>query len=121
MMEKSLYERLGGTQGIAAIVDDVIAAHLQNPLVRTRFQAVADLNHTKQMACEFFAAGSGGPGRYTGKDMRTAHQGMNISEQEYMAVMDDIMEALRKHGIDEASQRDVLSILYSLKGEIIRV
>ena len=120
-MSKSLYERLGGAQGISGIIDDVVAAHLANPLVQTRFQNVEDLQHLKQMACEFFAAGAGGPEKYTGKDMRAAHKGMNISEQEYLSVMDDIMGALDKHNIDEVTKKDVLAILYSLKGEIIRV
>lgn len=120
-MNMSLYDRLGGAQGISRIVDDVIESHLQNPLVSTRFKNVKDIEHSKKMAREFFAAGSGGPEQYTGKDMLTAHKGMNISEQEYLAVMDDIMGALEKHGIDETTQKDVLAILYSLKGEIIRV
>ena len=121
MMSKSLYERLGGGDGIARIVDDVVAAHLANPLVKPRFENVEDLGKLKKLATEFFAVGSGGPEKYSGKDMRAAHQGMNISEQEYLAVMDDIMAVLGKHGIDDQTQKDVLAILYSLKGEIIRV
>lgn len=120
-MTATLYERLGGAQGVARIVDDVIERHLANPVIKTRFEAIKDLDHARQMAHEFFAAGSGGPVQYTGRDMRTAHTGMNISEQEYLAAMDDIMGALAKHDVDEASQKDVLAILYSLKGEIIRV
>ncbi len=120
-MNISLYDRLGGAQGISRIVDDAIDAHLNNPVIGARFQNVKDLEHAKKMACEFFAAGSGGPEKYTGKNMRTAHTGMNISEQEYLAVVDDIMGALNKHKIDETTQKDVLAILYSLKGEIIRV
>jgi hemoglobin len=119
-MSKSLYDRLGGADGIGRIVDDVVAGHLANPLVQTRFQNI-DHTHLKQMAREFFAAGSGGPEKYTGKDMLTAHKGMNISEQEYLAVMDDILGALDKNGIDQETKKDVLAILYSLKGEIIRV
>jgi len=120
-MSKSLYERLGGAPGISRIVDDVIAAHLANPHVQTRFQNVEDIEHLKRLAFEFFAAGSGGPEKYSGKDMRAAHKGMNISEQEYVAVMDDILGALDKNKIDELTKKDVLAILYSLKGEIIRV
>lgn len=120
-MSTSLYERLGGPQGISGLVDDVIAAYLENPLVSPRFRNIEDIEHAKKLAREFFAAGSGGPETYTGRDMRTAHQGMNISEQEYLAVMDDIMGALAKHDIDDATQKDVLAILYSLKGDIIRV
>jgi len=120
-MNTSLYERLGGSEGITRIVNDVMAAHLANPVVRPRFESIKDLEHAKQMARDFFCAGSGGPERYNGKDMRDAHRGMNINEQEYLAVMDDIMGTLKKHGIDETTQKDVLAILYSLKGEIIHV
>jgi hemoglobin len=75
----------------------------------------------KKKAHEFFCAGSGGPEAYTGKEMRVAHQGMNVSEQEYLAVMDDIVGALDKNRLDEATKNDVIAILYSLKGDIIRV
>jgi len=120
-MTTTLYQRLGGAEGMARLVDDVVAAHLSNPIVKTRFENVKDLDHLKKMACEFFCAGSGGPETYTGKDMLAAHKGMNISEQEYLAVMDDIVGAMDKNGLDEDAKKDVIAILYSLKGEIIRV
>jgi len=53
--------------------------------------------------------------------MLAAHKGMNISEQEYLAVMDDIIDALAQNKIGEDAVKDVLAILYSLKGQIIRV
>jgi len=120
-MTTTLYQRLGGAEGMARLVDDVVAAHLLNPIVKTRFENVKDLDHLKQMAREFFSAGSGGPVSYTGKDMLGAHKGMNISEQEYLAVMDDIVGAMNKNGLGEDAKKDVIAILYSLKGEIIRV
>jgi hemoglobin len=120
-MSNPLYERLGGSGGIHRMVDDVIAAHLANPVIRPRFESIEDMEHAKQMAREFFGAGSGGPESYTGRDMRSAHRGMNISEQEFLAVVDDIMDVAEKHGLDEATKKDVLAILYSLKGEIVRV
>lgn len=120
-MGTSLYQRLGESAGIARLVDDVIAAHLSNPLVKTRFENVENLDHLKKMACEFFGAGAGGPQPYTGKDMPTAHKGMNISEQEYLAVMDDIVGAMGKNMLDDGTKNEVIGILYSLKGHIIRV
>ena len=119
--QRSLYERLGQKDGITLIVDDVMANHLANPVVRTRFENIKDLDHARRMAAEFFCAGCGGPDPYTGRDMLATHRGMNISEQEYMAVIDDILGALGKHGIDQATQNEVVAILYSLKNEIIRV
>ena len=51
--------------------------------------------------------------------MKQAHRGMNINEAEYMAALDDILAALRKRDIDEQTQKDVLAMVYSLKGEIV--
>ena len=120
-MTATLYQRLGSAAGISTLVDDAMAAHMSNPLVKSRFQNIKDLDHAKKMAREFFCAGAGGPEAYTGKDMVGAHTGMNISEQEYLAVMDDIIGAMVKNKLDEGTQKDVIAILYSLKGQIIRV
>jgi hemoglobin len=120
-MTTSLYERLGGFDGITRLVDDAVDAHLANPVVKTRFENAADVAHAKRMSVEFFCAGSGGPEAYTGRDMLTTHRGMNISEQEFMAVVDDIFSAMNKNGLDGDVQKEVLAVLYSLKGEIIRV
>jgi hemoglobin len=119
-MGTTLYQRLGESAGIARLVDDVIAAHLVNPLVKTRFEN-QDLTRLRKMAAEFFCAGAGGPQAYTGKDMLAAHKGMNISEQEYLAVMDDIVGAMGKNQLDDGTKNEVIGILYSLKGSIIRV
>lgn len=120
-MATTIFQRLGGEDGIARIVDDVMAAHLDNPIVKARFENIKDMEHAKLMACEFFCAGSGGPKAYTGKDMLTAHKGMNISEQEYLEVMDDTVDAMNKNQIDQDTINEVVAILYSLKGNIIRV
>lgn len=116
-----LYERLGRVDGITRIVHDVMQAHLANPLIAPRFQGAKDLKHTEKLAVEFFCAGCGGPECYTGRDLRLAHQGMNISEQEYMAAMDDILHALGKNDVDPGTRGEVSAILYSLKDNIIRV
>ena len=117
----SLYDRLGRFDGITRIVHDVMDAHLANPLIRTRFEAAPDLDHAKKMAVEFFCAGCGGPECYTGRDLLSAHKGMNISEQEYMAAMDDILAALAKNDIDPTTRSEVTAVLYSMKGQVIRV
>ncbi len=125
MEAQSLYLRLGSTPGIRALVDDIVAAHMENPTIRARFRPYLDtpekLAVTKQHLCTFLEAGSGGPAGYGGRSMPDAHRGMNISEAEYMAAIDDILGVLGKHGIDPATQKDVLAIAYSLKGEIMHV
>ena len=119
-MSRSLYERLGGGEKIKSIADDIVELHLKNPAIKTRFLKV-DPDNLKRLAAEFIAAGTGGSETYTGKDMRSAHEGMNVSEAEYLAVVDDVMAALEKHDTGAAEKSEMLSILYSLKGEIVRV
>ncbi|MCD6041674.1 MAG: globin [Burkholderiales bacterium] len=122
---ETLYQRLGGSSGINALVSDIVALHMENPVIRARFRPYLDtpekLEITKKHLCAFLEAGSGGTAKYTGRTMRDTHRGMNINEAEYMATIDDILTALRKHGIDEHTQKDVLAIAYSLKGEILHL
>jgi hemoglobin len=124
-MQASLYDSLGGAAGIAALVDDIVAAHMANPVIQARFLPYAEqperLAAVKRHLRDFLGMGSGGPERYDGKGMVGAHRGMNIGAEEYMAAMDDIMTVLARHGADDATRNQVLAIAYSLKGEILRV
>lgn len=120
-METTLYERLGGAEAIRTLSNDIADMHLANPLIQTRYEAIEDMDKIKELVFEFICAGTGGPETYTGRDMLTTHKGMNVSEQEYIAVIDDIMAAMDKNNLGEAEKKDMLAIAYSLKGEIIRV
>ncbi|PRY12431.1 hemoglobin [Pontibacter ummariensis] len=121
----SLYERLGKREGITSLVDDIVEAHMNNPVVKPRFEPYRNqadnLKLIKAHTVDFFCAGTGGLEQYTGRDMLAAHKGMNISEEEFIAVLDDILQVLDQHGIDADSRKDVLAIAYSLKDNIIRV
>ena len=116
-----LYERLGRREGITRITKDMMAIHLANPLLKARYENSQDLARVERRVIEFVCAGSGGPETYSGKDMLSTHRGMNISEQEFVSVVDDAMAALVKNDIDLPTRNDVLAILWSLKGEVVRV
>ena len=122
---KSLYERLGGSDGIEKIVDDIVETHMNNPAVSKRFIFMMEdperMAKVKKHTRQFLGAGTGGPETYEGQDMPAAHKGMNISETEYLHVIDDIMLALDKNNIDAASKDEMLAIGYSLKGQIVRL
>ena len=72
-IEISLYDRLGGAEGISSIVDDIVDTHMENPVIQHVFLPLKDdsahfelfKNHVK----EFLAAGTGGGIEYTGKDV----------------------------------------------------
>jgi hemoglobin len=123
MANATLFERLGGSRGITSLVDDIVELHMHNPVIKARFRPYLEtpdkLAATKKHLCAFLEAGSGGQAQYTGRGMQAAHRGMNISEAEYMAALDDILDAMRKRNIDEQTQKDVLAIGYGLKGEIL--
>jgi len=125
MTTRSLYERLGGERGIGMLVDDIVAAHMKNPVISARFLPYAEdpsrLDEVKGHLRSFLAAGSGGAASYTGRSMPETHRGMNISVAEYMAAVDDIMGAMDRNGIEESARKDVLAITYALKPEIVHL
>lgn len=117
-MTNSLYDRLGGAPKVAAIARDIVKAHLANPLIRTRFEIV-DIAKLEINVRTFIGMGTGGPEIYEGRDMPTAHKGMNLNERELVAAIDDVLKVLEKHGVGEGERREMLAILYSLKDEVM--
>jgi len=122
MTSASLYERLGGEEKIRLIVTDLLSLHKKNPVIATRY-----LNAKKSdaeiidLVVDLLGSATGGPQQYTGMDMRTAHTGMNCSEAEFVAVLDDLLAALSKHDVGELEKAEVLALNYGLKDEIVHV
>ncbi|GLP95503.1 group I truncated hemoglobin [Paraferrimonas sedimenticola] len=119
-MSASLFERLGGEEGIRKISNDVVDLHLDNASIAARF-AGSNLERLKANVAAFFISGSGGPQIYEGKDMLAAHKHMNISDQEYMAAVDDVMTALERNGIGATEKGEILYIFYSLRPQVVGV
>ncbi len=119
-MSQSLFERLGGNDGVTAIANDVVDNHLVNAAVANRY-AASDIPALKHAAATFFITGTGGENVYKGKDMLAVHKGMNISAVEFMAVLDDALLALAKNNIGQREQEEVLYLLYSMRSEIVLV
>ena len=117
-MSETLYERLGGTEGIQRIANDLVDNHAANPRISRRF-ADTDMENLKKVAAEFFISGTGGPNVYEGKDMVSAHKGMNIDNDEFMAVLDDAMAALEKNNVGQREREEVIYILLSLKCDVV--
>lgn len=117
----SLYDRLGGHEGITRITRELMKNHMANPLVKMRYEASEDLARVERRVIEFFCAGAGGPQAYSGQDMLNTHRGMNISEQEFVAVIDDAMAALATCEVPPPVRNEVLAILWSMKPEVVRV
>jgi hemoglobin len=94
--------------------------HLANSRIKTRF-ADSDVASMKNAAATFFISGTGGPDVYSGKDMVAAHAGMNIDSEEFMAVLDDSLNAMAKNNVGQREQEEVLFVLYSMRAQIMHV
>ena len=104
--------------GVAAIACDIVDCHMVNPEINAHF-VNTDEAAIKKLVVDFFYLGTGGPNQYEGRDMKSAHLGMNINERELIAVLDDALKALDAAGVDQVSRNEVLAIFYSFKDEIL--
>lgn len=121
-MDKSLYKRLGSEQNILKIASDIVDNHHSNKAVSTRFkEGKMTIEQQKNAVATFISTGTGGPENYQGQDMLAAHKGMNISAVEFMAVLDDSLNALIKNDVGQREQEEMLFILYSMRAEIVLI
>lgn len=122
MDQLPLFERLGGRAAVTAVVEKALANHLSNPVIKTRFEhAEQTVEQLVDHAVEFFCTGLTGVATYTGRPLNEAHAGMNVSDEEFCAALDDIVEALDAQGIGDPERSEVLGILYGMKPEVVRL
>ena len=115
----SLYKRMGGEPVVRAIVDDIWINHGKNPIVKNRFINTNE-TYLKKLVFEIFAVATGATDvKYTGKDLKASHVGMNISEMEFNAVVDDIMNAMESNKVSKPHQGEVLAILWATRPAIV--
>jgi hemoglobin len=116
--EASLYDRLGGQPAITTVVDDFIGNVAADSRINGRF-AGANIPRLKQLLVEQICAASGGPCTYTGRDMVSAHRGMNISEGEFNALVGDLVKSLDKFKVPAKEKGELLSALGAMKPDIV--
>lgn len=116
----TLFERLGGEAKVRKIVRDILNKNLNNPIIGHHFKKV-DMTRLNQMVFDFLSMGTGGPHHYSGRDMRTAHAGLNITEDDFQRANIDTILALKENEVGDAEINEIISILDSMKGEVIRV
>jgi hemoglobin len=119
--EPSLYKRLGGREGIRGVVDDFVAALVADPRVNARFKDLkpADVERVKTNISDQLCEATGGPCSYLGKDMKTAHKGMRITEAEWNAGVEDLVKALDKRNVSQKDRNELLGLLTPMKNDIV--
>jgi hemoglobin len=119
--ERSLYHRLGGYDGIAAFSDDLLARLMNDSQLRVYWKGKCkdSLAKERQLLVEFLSAAFGGPARYTGRDMKTSHDGLSISESDWSVFVQHTTATLNDLGVGEREKNEILAAAASLKADIV--
>lgn len=119
--QESLYKRLGGYDAIAAVTDDFIVRLATNTQLSRFFTGLSDDSKMKVRAhiIELVCMKTGGPCTYAGRDMKTAHKGLGITESDWNVMADLFAQTLNKFNVQKKEQDELLSIVSSVKGDIV--
>ena len=116
----SIYERVGGYDGLKRIATDILALHHANPVLERRYGSSPKSDEELiTLVTELLCSVTGGSEKYTGMNMHDAHQGMNINPEEFLEVLDDISKALHKNGVSQADHDAILTMNFGLKNEVL--
>jgi hemoglobin len=117
----SLYARLGGYDAIAAVTDDFIGRLATDPKLTKFFVGLSDSSkaRVRQLVVDQLCAASGGPCIYLGRDMKTAHAGLGITNSDWDAAVVDLGASLTKFNVGMREQRDLGAALTTLKADIV--
>jgi hemoglobin len=116
--QKSLYDRLGGQPAVTAVVDDFVGNVAADNRINGFF-ARTDIPRLKKNLVDQICQGTGGPCTYTGRDMRTAHKGMNITDAQFNALVEDLVKTLDKFKVPEKEKGELLGVLGPMKPQIV--
>ena len=117
----SLYTRLGGYNAIAAVTDDFIGRLAADKQVSRFFvgHSQDSLMKIRQHVVEFLCNATGGPCVYMGRDMKTAHKGMGITESDWDLSVKALVATLDKFKVPEKEKGEVLAAVGPLKAQIV--
>ena len=118
MAPPSLYERLGGKPAITAVVDDFVGNVAADNRINHRFGGT-NLPRLKAMLVDQICQASGGPCTYAGRTMRDAHTGMNITDAEFTALVEDLVKSLDTFKVPAREKNELLAALGGMKPEIV--
>ena len=119
--QPSLYQRLGGREGIALVVDDFVANAVANPQIADRFKGLQPVQvlKLKSNLSDFICDATGGPCAYVGRDMKTSHTGMKLTDADWNACVDSLSRALDKQKVPPKEKSELLGALAPLMKDIV--
>jgi hemoglobin len=119
--QPTLYQRLGGYDAMAAVTDDFITHLATDPQLGRFFTGLSTDSkiRVRQHVIDFLCVTTGGPCKYTGRDMKTAHTGLNISEADWNTSVKYLVGTLDKFKVPEKEKSEVLTAIGGLKADIV--
>ena len=115
---KSLYDRLGGKTAITAVVDQFVANVVDDSRINGRF-ATTDIPKLKGHLVDQICMATGGSCTYRGRDMKTTHAGMKISNADFGALVEDLVKALDTFKVPAQEKRELLGLLGPMNKDIV--
>jgi hemoglobin len=121
MSQKSLYERLGGYDGITAFTNDLLPRLKADPQLGRFWQNRGEdgMAREKQLLIDFLCSCAGGPMYYTGRDMKLSHKGMKISESDWSIFLNHAGATMKALQVPQKECDEVAAFVLSLKDDII--
>jgi hemoglobin len=121
MKQKSLYDRLGGYNAVAAVVDDFVGRLLADKQFDRFFagHSTDSKKRIRQHIVDQLCAAAGGPCVYTGRTMKDSHAGLGITEAEWDAAAKHLVASLDKFKVGAQEKQDLLAFVTSIKGDIV--
>ena len=121
MTEKTLYERLGGYDAISAVVKDLLPRLMSDSRLGRFWENRGEdgINREEQLLIDFLCSSAGGPLLYTGRDNKTSHKGMGISESDWEKFIAHLNATLEKFEIPQQERDDVTGFIESTKADIV--
>lgn len=119
--KKSLYERVGGYNALAAVVDDFIGRLVADERFNKFFvgHSTDSQKRIRQHILDQFCEATGGPCVYTGRDMKMTHAGLKISDADWDAAAKHLVESLDKFKVAKPEKDELLAFVTSLKKDIV--
>ena len=121
--DDALYKSLGGKKAITAVVDDFVGRCAMDSRINSFFADTAKdpkrLAKFKNNLIDQICEAAGGPCKYKGKDMKTAHAGMGIGGGDFDALVQDLVATLDKFKVKEADKNALLGVLGPMKKDIV--
>ncbi|MGE5845422.1 MAG: group I truncated hemoglobin [Ignavibacteria bacterium] len=119
--EKTLYQRLGGYDAIAAVVDDFVMHLSSDAELGVFFKGHSEDSQKKirQDVIDFICNAAGGPCVYVGRDMKTSHKGLGITEAQWNKSVNYLKETLNKFKVPEKEQNELFAAVSSVKNDIV--